>query len=399
MPRKSRKKGGNPLRLTLCQDFLRSGRSPYSAATEFCCNKNSYCKKKNKKTSKVRMRSASQREGQMKKMEKYSRDRKMKPGEKLGDYGSHCVNAAGRRWGHTKPRWNNREGDPEEGIADQSLRNWHPSAESLTQPPPDFHPGIKIERNPLVCRRDGWTGAEGGYTGEWCLLDPVGGLGSLTKTNLDSSTKQLCRTRWAKNWIWDNELTLAAAKKAGYFFDRHEKAQAIEDARKKRIMTEGVKLRAELRAEEKRRKAAEKAAIAAEVQRRAANFAEENTFVDAKENDDDDDDDDFVDAQSAGRRRGGRRRTRRRRKNRRKRGGRRKSRRGRRRKMRQRSRKKRGGTTCPPPRIDEQAHFVKKDCPVRGYQACCAPWDKCKIVAGGKGARATCVPTNVIDLT
>jgi len=209
------------------------------------------------------------------------------------------------------------------------------------------------------------------------------------------------------NWIWDNELTLAAAKKAGYFFDRHEKAQAIEDARKKRIMTEGVKLRAELRAEEKRRKAAEKAAIAAEVQRRAANFAEENTFVDAKENDDDDDDDDFVDAQSAGRRRGGRRRTRRRRKNRRKRGGRRKSRRGRRRKMRQRSRKKRGGTTCPPPRIDEQAHFVKKDCPVRGYQACCETEakegkEKCQIVAGGKdeeGARAICVPTNVIDLT
>jgi len=100
---------------------------------------------------------------------------------------------------------------------------------------------------------------------------------------------------------------------------------------------------------------------------------------------------------------GGRRRTRRRRKNRRKRGGRRKSRRVRRRKTRRKTRRKRGGTSCPPGDDDgAQAHFIKKDCPVRGYQACCAPRDKCQIVAGGEdkeGARAICVPTNVIDLT
>ena len=528
MPRKSRKKGGNPLRLTLCQDFKRTGRAPVSDAEKVCCNKDKNCKNKNKKTSKVRGRSASQREGQMEKMKKYSRDRKMKPGEKLGDYGSHCVNAAGRRWGHTKPRWNNREGDPEEGIAVQNLRNWHPSPESLMQPPPEFNPGKKMAGNPLVCREDGWTGAEGGYRGEWCLLDPVAGFGSLMKNNLASSDKQLCRTRYAKNWLSDNKLTLVAAKKAGYFFDDNEKYQAIEDARKKRIMTEGVKLRAELQAEEKRRKAAvnrenerKQKLVSAGVQAQAHDFAEKNTFFDAKENDDDDE---FFDAQSGGRvawlpveqgennivdflnmyidknikflltegnswetamgdggggegklnkvltfRRqgdderapaphvgfsiinddhefgqwfstgrdqhfeffqvykpmksarktgvahrvkaqrgvahGGRRRTRRRRKNRRKRGGRRKSRRVRRRKTRRKTRRKRGGTSCPPEKEPLKKHLI--DCPGRRYQACCETEakegkEKCQIVAGGKdeeGARAICVPTNVIDLT
>jgi len=86
---------------------------------------------------------------------------------------------------------------------------------------------------------------------------------------------------------------------------------------------------------------------------------------------------------------GGRRRRRRKRRTRR------------RTRTRRRSRKKRGGTTCPPLNKPLQQHFVVKDCAVSAYKACCAPWDKCKIVAGGKGgkgAKTTCVPEDDKDI-
>ena len=294
MPR-TRKRGGTLestlFRLghkSLCKDFLNSGYLPYSAPEISCCKKSKECKKRLKKSQRnIKSRS---------KKRKIIKNRKMKPGEKPGEYGSHCVNAAGRKWGHTKPKW-----DHEKGIAYQNLNNWQTSKEALTRPPPEFNPGKKI--NGLVCREDAFRGERGDSRGEWCLLDPVGGIGSMFKDNSKRSNQQMCRTRGLKNWDMDNELTLVAAKKAGYFFDPDKKAQAIDDAYEKRKR----KWAKEYENSEKERKAADnkenkrkQKVIADQIQKRAHEYANEE-FFDAENGE-------FYDAQSGQGRKSRRRR-------------------------------------------------------------------------------------------